>query len=146
MGIVSDRSFHATRVRLSLLPVNDGVRPAGSLPPPVQRGTPAHPAQYNKLGQLQAVAQRLRPMAVYRKEEEAFRWPFLALYAVLPSRCSGPKCSSGGTPPLYKASGSNSRINVARIASNCAASSGCTWYKQLFSTSTSRRSASMAAR
>jgi len=69
MRIVSDRSFHATSVRLSLLPVNDGVRPACSLPP-VQRGTSAHPAKHNKLGQLQAVAQRLRPMPGYRKEEE----------------------------------------------------------------------------
>ena len=62
MRIVSDRSFHAKSVRFSLLPVNDGVRPAGYLPPPVQRGTPAHPAQHNNRGQLQAVAQRLRPM------------------------------------------------------------------------------------
>ena len=37
--------------------------PTRHLPPPVQRGTPAHPAQHNKLGQLQAVAQRLRPNA-----------------------------------------------------------------------------------
>ena len=64
LRIVSDYSFHATSVRLSLLPVNDGMRPAGYLPPPVQRGTPAHPAKHNKLGQLQAVAQRLRPMIV----------------------------------------------------------------------------------
>ena len=31
MRIVSDRSFNATSVRLSVLPVNNGVRPAHSL-------------------------------------------------------------------------------------------------------------------
>ena len=41
-----------------------------------------------------------------------------------------PPASNCGTPPLYEASGSNSRIRVARIASNCAASSGWTWHKQ----------------
>src|SRR4030095_10749154 len=52
MRIVSDRSFHAKSVRLSLLPVNDGVRPACYLPLPVQRATSTHPAKHNKLGQL----------------------------------------------------------------------------------------------
>ena len=57
-----------------------------------------------------------------------------------------PPASTRGTPPLYEASGSNSRIRVARMVSTCAASSGWTWHTQRFSTSTSRRSASMAAR
>ena len=37
-----------------------------TLPPPVPCVTPAHPAKHNQRGQLQAVAQRLRPMGQSR--------------------------------------------------------------------------------
>jgi hypothetical protein len=62
MRIVCARFFHDQSVRLSMAHVNGNVRQGHNLPHPVQHGTPAHPAKHDKLGQLQAVAQRLRPI------------------------------------------------------------------------------------
>jgi hypothetical protein len=43
MGIVFAGFFHAQSVRLSLPHVNEDMRPAHHVPPPVQPGTPVHP-------------------------------------------------------------------------------------------------------